>query len=111
MLIEALARGATQTEAAALVGCCTRTVSRRLDDPVFARRVSEYRDAILESGAAKLGDLIARATGTLSELLTAEHPPQVRLGASRAVLDAALKLRETALLEKRIAILEGKATP
>jgi len=110
VLIEALGRGATQIEAAALAGVCTRTVSRRLDDPTFARRVAAYRDSILETGAARLGDLIARATSTLAELLSDDHPPQIRLGASRAVLDAALKLRETALLEKRIANLEGKAS-
>ena len=108
VLIEALGRGATQAEAALLAGCCARTVARRLDDLQFVRRVDAFRDALLEAGAAKLGDLIGLATSTLRELLAEDVPPQIRLGSAKTVLDASLKLRDTLLIEKRLAALEGR---
>ena len=108
VLIEALCRGATQAEAASLAGCCARTVARRLDDPEFVRRVDVFRDALLEAGAAKLGDLIGLATSTLRELLAEDVPPQIRLGSAKTVLDAAMKLRDSLLIEKRLTALEGR---
>ena len=83
VLIEALGRGATQAEASKLAGCAVRTVARRLDDPQFVRRVDVFRDALLEAGAAKLGDLIGLATSTLRELLADDVPPQIRLGSAQ----------------------------
>ena len=110
VLIEALGRGATQAEASKLAGCAVRTVARRLDDPQFVRRVDVFRDALLEAGAAKLGDLIGLATSTLRELLAADVPPQIRLGSAKTVLDASLKLRDSLLLEKRLTALETRVS-
>ena len=108
VLIEALGRGSTQAEASKLAGCAVRTVARRLDDPQFVRRVDVFRDALLEAGAAKLGDLIGLATSTLRELLAEDVPPQIRLGSAKTVLDASLKLRDSLLLEKRLTALETR---
>ena len=110
VLIEALGRGATQAEASKLAGCAVRTVARRLDDPAFVRRVDVFRDALLEAGAAKLGDLIGLATSTLRELLAEDVPPQIRLGSAKTVLDASLKLRDSLLLEKRLTALETRVS-
>ena len=110
VLIEALGRGATHAEAASLAGCCARTVARQLDDPQFVRRVDAFRDALLEAGAAKLGDLIGLATSTLRALLADDVPPQIRLGSAKTVLDASLKLRDSLLLEKRLTALETRVS-
>ena len=110
VLIEALGRGSTQAEASKLAGCAVRTVARRLDDPKFVRRVDVFRDALLEAGAAKLGDLIGLATSTLRELLANDVPPQIRLGSAKTVLDAAMKLRDSLLLEKRLTALETRVS-
>ena len=110
VLIEALGRGSTQAEASKLAGCAVRTVARRLDDPQFVRRVDVFRDALLEAGAAKLGDLIGLATSTLRELLADDVPPQIRLGSAKTVLDASLKLRDSLLLEKRLTALETRVS-
>ena len=110
VLIEALGRGATQAEASKLAGCAVRTVARRLDDPQFVRRVDVFRDALLEAGAAKLGDLIGLATSTLRELLADDVPPQIRLGSAKTVLDASLKLRDSLLIEKRLTALETRVS-
>ena len=110
VLIEALGRGSTQAEASKLAGCAVRTVARRLDDPQFVRRVDVFRDALLEAGAAKLGDLIGLATSTLRELLAEDVPPQIRLGSAKTVLDASLKLRDSLLLEKRLTALEARVS-
>lgn len=54
-LMLALATGSTINDAAAAAGCSPRTVSRRLADREFARRVSTVR-----------GQLFAVATGRLA---------------------------------------------
>lgn len=109
-LIEALARGQTQTEAAQLAGCSVRTVARRLTDAGFAGRVETFRDALLEQGAARMGGLVELAATTLRQLMEAtDSPPAAKLGAAKTVIDAALKLRDTLLIEKRLAALEARA--
>jgi hypothetical protein len=53
---------------------------------------------------------MAEAADVLRQLLDAQTPPAVRLGACRALLELAVKLRESVELEERVAALErGKS--
>ncbi len=50
----------------------------------------------------------AEAAETLRALLGASCPPQVRLGASRALLELGARLRESAEFGERLSALEDK---
>jgi len=107
LLIVALAGGATVPEAAARARVSVRTVQRRLDDPAFRQHVSEARGAMIARAVGQLADATTEAARTLRELLDAEAET-VKLGAARAILEHAVKLRESAELETRIAALEER---
>ena len=107
VLLAALAGGASHQEAATQAGVSLRTVYRRLEDAPFRQQL-----------AARLGELIKRATGrlaaacsaaatTLALLLKADSE-SVRLGAARSILELATKMRETEELEGRMAALEDQ---
>lgn len=100
ILVETLGSGRTQTEAASVAGVSPRTVSRRLEDPEFVRRVEQFRDSLLETGAARLCSMISLATATLEKLLTDDVPAATRLGAAKTILDSAFRVRDVASLEK-----------
>ena len=52
--------------------------------------------------------LVVIAIGVLSALLGPKNPKQIRLGASRAILDHVLRLREHGELSERLAALEDR---
>ena len=106
-LAAALAAGQTLREAATAVGVSERTATRRWADSGFRRRVAELRAAAVERATGKMGDGMAEAADVLRKLLVA-NSETVRLGACRAVLELAVKLREAVDLEIRLAALESR---
>lgn len=106
--MEALARGDCQTMAAQRAGCSVTTIRRRLDDPTFRERVERFRIEMLDAAAGKLGAKVEQAVTTLSELMAQTMPPAGRLGASRAVCDFALRIRESLSWERRLTALEDR---
>jgi hypothetical protein len=105
-LIELLARGESQANAARQTGLSDRTIRRRLDDPAFRQQVDEFRAQMLESASGRLADLLDQALDTLADLMTHSGPPAVRLQAAKCVFESALKYREAASLEQRLLALE-----
>ncbi len=105
-LIAALAGGSTAEGAATVAGVGVATVYRRLKEPVFRAQVDDARAALIAAAVARLGAASTRAVATLEGLLAADSEP-VRLGAARAILDAALKWREHEDLTERVAALEA----
>ena len=105
-LIAALAAGCTRANAGERAGLSERTVARRLKDPGFRTEVNRARSEILERSLGLLADRTTVAVATLSELLDDESP-YVKLQASKAILDHALKFREQADLARRVEELEG----
>lgn len=93
--IEALAHGATYADAGKAAGYSTRTVSRRLDDPLFSTRLEERKREVREEHVRevrKLGRLritaAVRAQQVLLELLEDENP-KVRFDAARQLSSGA----------------------
>ena len=106
-LIAALACGATVRDAAQSAGVSERTAHRRLEDPAFARRVTDARSEMLSRAVGTLARTSTAAATALALLLRAESET-VRLGAARSILELAAKFHETEQLEHRIAQLEAQ---
>lgn len=106
-LLTALAAGATNREAGQVAGVSERTVRRRMADPGFRARVHDVRGEMLSRALGELTDASVEAAATLRKLLTA-RPPTVRLGAARAILELATRLRESTELGERVAAIENR---
>ena len=106
-LVAALAGGATVRDAAQSAGVSERTAHRRLEDPAFARRVTDARSEMLSRAVGTLARTSTAAATALALLLRAESET-VRLGAARSILELAAKFHETEQLEHRIAQLEAQ---
>jgi hypothetical protein len=85
-----------------------RTVHRRLKEPDFAQRLQQMRADIVQRTVGMLIAGSVEAGKTLIVLQEASQPGSVRLGAARTVLEFAIRLREIAELEQRIAALESQ---
>lgn len=109
-LVLALATGATLDEAAERAGCSPRTVSRRLTDAKFARRVSTVRGQLFAVAVGRLCNNAILAADKLVSLLGSEQD-HVAYAAAKSILELGTKLREAGELEQRIAALEGKESP
>lgn len=105
-VILALAQGRSTDEAGKAGGVTGRTVRRWLEDPSFAARVSEVRVQILDRTVGALVDASTEAVATLRELMTSSESDNVRMRAALGILDAAVTMRESLELERRIAALE-----
>jgi hypothetical protein len=109
-LILALACGANVEAAAKKAGMSRRTVTRRMQDPIFRRKVDEKRGELLYRTAAMLNAGCGEAVKTLLGLQQGSAPPTVRLGAAKAILEQAIRLKEVVDLEQRIAAIEARMT-
>jgi len=101
----ALASGATIAQAAEKAGCSPRTVYRRLEDLSFGKAVAELRSQMITQAAGQLAARMGEAVETLQTLLKAESE-NVRLGASRSILEMAIRFREQLEIDERLRALE-----
>lgn len=108
MLAVEIARGQPIADAARAAGLSPRTAYRLMAEPGFRARVDELRRAMVQTAVGKLTDSATEATDTLRTLLGAGHPPTVRLGAARAILDNVVDLQTHADILERIAALERR---
>src|SRR5262245_55086565 len=109
VLLMALACGASIEAAANKAGVSPATVYRRLQDPEFQKELQRLRSDMVERTASTLTAASCEAVKSLVDLLKDSGPASVRLGAARAVIDLAIKMREMVELEQRVAALEQKA--
>ncbi len=104
-----LSKGWTHDETAKEVGCSTKTVQRRVGDPLFAAEVRRRGKADVAATTAKLFQLGQAATDGLSGLLSSEDE-RVRLQAIRTVLEFVYRRYRVDVMEAewsdRLAILE-----
>lgn len=105
--IAAIASGCSQAEAARRAGVGERTIARWLARDEFRQRVTKARERVLDGLVGQLADNAARAVTALGELLDDESPV-IRLGASRAVIDALVKMRAEVDIESRLSAIESK---
>jgi hypothetical protein len=106
LLLTALACGATVEAAARQAGVGSATAQRRLKDRGFCRRLEQMRADLVQRAAGMLTGAAGEAVKTLVALMRETAPAAVRLGASRATLELAIKLREIDELGRRLAALE-----
>ncbi len=108
-LLAALAIGATVENAARKAGISERTAYRRLADPDFQARVDQMRRENLARTAGMLSGAALGSVKTLVDLAQdVAVPASVRRGAARDVLDMAVKYRESAEMEQRLAAIEDR---
>jgi hypothetical protein len=105
-LIEQLAGGTTITKSASLAGVSRRTVTRRLADPDFRRRVNEARRQIVDHAVGRMATSMKSAAVVLRKLLKSDAD-SIRLGASRAIMELGQRLRDSVEFEERLTTLES----
>src|SRR5207248_10966527 len=93
VLIAALARGASYTEAARVAGLSKSTVARRMAEPAFRGQVIEEREETIERVRGMLIEGSLAAAKTLLELTNGGASESVRLAASLRMLELALRRR------------------
>jgi hypothetical protein len=106
LLVVALANGDKQVDAAAKARMSSRTVHRRLQDPMFRQRVRDARDALIGEGSGLAAHYYRAAVETLVELANKGSEP-VRLRAATQLIE----IGERAVgdnLEARIALVETR---
>jgi hypothetical protein len=101
-----LAAGESIVRTARICACSERAVHKWLADPAFAARVDELRAMMLERAMGRMLKNTTRAATTLRKLLSSKDG-RVQLGAARAILEGAARLRDTVTLEQRIKALEA----
>lgn len=101
VIIAALASGMSYEQAGEVAGCSGRTVSRRMDEAGFARRVSKRRGERVVAAAGQLTSLSDEAIDAIRGCLEDEDP-RVKLAAAKTLLDLAVKFRNSHDLEVEI---------
>ena len=110
-LVVNLARGFSVKQAAATAGCSARTVSRRMADPDFRKRVQDARTEMLDSTLGRLLSATTDAVLTLHTLAKPTNnnaPDKVKIAAARAVIDLYVRIKDVADLETRLSAIEEK---
>jgi hypothetical protein len=106
-LLLALACGATVENAARKAGISERTAYRRLDNAAFVQQLQQLRADMVQRTAGMLTGAGLGAVKTLVDLQQdGTVSATVRRRAARDVLELAIRYRETADLEERVATLE-----
>jgi hypothetical protein len=108
-LAAALAGGNTVEGAAHIAGVSRATAFRRLKDPDFKGRIDVIRAEMIDR---TLGHLSAGATEgsiVLRTLAVNSKDERIKLGASKALVDSVLRVRDSVILEERIKALEEAA--
>src|SRR5262245_50000279 len=98
----ALAAGGTVRAGAAKAKVSERTARNWLAEDAFRARVEELRAAMLERTMSTTIKASTRAAATLAKLLESKDD-RVKLGAAKALLEQAVRLREAVSLEQRVA--------
>jgi hypothetical protein len=95
--------------AAHKAGVSRSTVLRRVKAPKFSARLKELRSDMVQRTASMLTAAAGEAVKNLLELQKNTVPAATRLGASQAILEIGIKMREVADFEERLAAFEVQA--
>ncbi len=108
LAITALVSGMTQDAAAKAAGIGRRTLVRWLrEDAKFQAALEAARREVFAGAADRAGSRVDKALDTLEGLLASELD-FARLGAARALVESAVRLREIATLADRVARIEAQ---
>jgi hypothetical protein len=94
LVIAALVAGGTYAEAGTSAGVSKATVARRMADVEFRLKVAQGRHEIAEALRGRLVEAASEAVTTIHDLSTDASSENVRLAASKAILDLALRPRD-----------------
>jgi hypothetical protein len=106
MAAVSLAGGATLEEAAIACSGVARTIKTWSTLPAFRQKVSEVRSELTSRALGKLVENMTSAADTLGYLSRKSKSENIRLSASRAIIELGTRLRDMVELEARIAALE-----
>jgi len=106
LIIECLAAGMSYPQTGEIAGCTARTISRRMSDRDFARRVSRRRGERLQAITGQLTALADDAVAGLRELVASAQRDADRLRAIQLVLTFTGRFRTDTDLEDRLNDLE-----
>lgn len=107
ILIAALATGRTVVGAGRQAGVSESTVRRRMADPEFARRVSDFRGQIVSGVVGRLLDLMGKAMDRL-EVLVDDKDGKLALGAVREIFASGFKGHQLVDLQERLERIESR---
>ena len=107
LVAEALGRGANYGEAGGLAGVTAKTVQRWVQDPVFARMLSERRGARLAEVTGLLLDATTDAVSVIRRECVEAEKPADRLRAASMLLTMASRLRNHLDVEARLSEVES----
>ena len=99
----------SKSEAAEAAGIGRRTLSKYLSQDDFKSALRAAQDALISDATANLKTAANPAITTLLEVCQdAENPPSVRVSASRAILENALRYSEFSDVLSELRRLEGE---
>jgi hypothetical protein len=107
ILIEQLARGASQTEAGKAAGVGRKAVYLRLQKPEFRQSIEAFRAELLDQTVGMLAGGIGRAVARLEHLMQKASPDAAQVQAARAIADLTIKFKELHL-EAKLAEMEAR---
>src|SRR5262245_55382951 len=107
VLALAIASGTSISEAAVNAGVGRATVYRKLENPDFARQVSEFRAKLIAVALGRIADNLTRAADALAGLLDAPEP-HLRIRAARALFSMGIRLRDSIDLTTRVRAVEAE---
>jgi transposase-like protein len=102
-----LAVGRSVRAAAREAGCSERTINNWQGEEAFAARVLALRSEVFTRAVAVLCGASTKAAAKLRRLLRSDDD-RIGLGAARAILEAAPRLREAGELAERVEELEKR---
>jgi hypothetical protein len=109
ILVAALGCGASWEVAAATARVSKQTVYRRMQNLEFRQRVAAFTANLVERSSRML---VAGLTGAIQTLLTLQTkegtPAAVQLGAAKACVELALRMKEATDWETRLRDLEAR---
>lgn len=107
IIIASLAQGMSYPAAGAAAGCTGRTVSRRMEAPDFAARVSKRRGERVAQVTGSLTAMSDDALGVLRSVMVEGTTPE-RLRAAQVTLTLMVRLRHDTEIEERLAAVERR---
>jgi len=107
-LVALIVAGNTPTAAATTLGLAASTIYRRMRGPAFRLALAEARAGLWNPQCEALHEAANGSIATMIEIRDSEeHPAAVRLKASVAIIELAVRLHSIINVETRLVVLEA----